>query len=252
MGKYYAIAKGRKVGIFKTWSETESLVKGYPGAKYKSFKTLLDAQQYLKSSNNLKQTQPTLNNLKQIQPSSNNLKQTQPTLNNLKQIQPTLNNLKQIQPSSNNLKQIQPIKNSTIVTIYTDGSCIDKVGGYGFTTTNGQEFKGRVPYNPATNQISELYAIYKAIMYCNNKNVKDLTIYTDSKYSIGCLSQWYFNWVKNGWKNSKGEPVKNKELIKSIISVSSKINITYYHVKAHNGDKYNEIADTLANEGRSC
>lgn len=39
MKKYYAIKKGRQTGIFTSWDETKSLVSGFNGAIYKSFKT---------------------------------------------------------------------------------------------------------------------------------------------------------------------------------------------------------------------
>ena len=47
MAKYYAVKKGRKIGIFSTWEECESMVKGFKGALYKSFSSLEDAQNYL-------------------------------------------------------------------------------------------------------------------------------------------------------------------------------------------------------------
>ncbi len=37
--KYYAVLKGRKTGIFESWSECEEQIKGFGGAVYKSFKT---------------------------------------------------------------------------------------------------------------------------------------------------------------------------------------------------------------------
>lgn len=49
MKKYYAVRKGRKTGIFDTWSICEQQIKGYSGAEYKSFKTLNDAQNYMQS-----------------------------------------------------------------------------------------------------------------------------------------------------------------------------------------------------------
>lgn len=45
--KYYAVKQGRTPGIYMTWAECESMVKGYPGAVYKSFGTLDDAKKYL-------------------------------------------------------------------------------------------------------------------------------------------------------------------------------------------------------------
>lgn len=47
MGKIYAVKAGRKTGLFYSWSECEAQVKGYPGAKFKSFSTMHEAQAYL-------------------------------------------------------------------------------------------------------------------------------------------------------------------------------------------------------------
>ena len=209
-GKYYAVAHGRETGIFRSWSETEKQVKGFPKAKYKSFKTLSEAQSYLGQ---------TVSN--ELKPPSFYIFDT----------------------------------NYPNLTIYTDGSCVDKVGGYGNVIIHKNDvipIKGKVPFYPTTNQVSELYAIYSAIYYVTQvyPDEKKISIYTDSKYSIGCLTEWWYNWVKNGWINSKREPVSNKELIQSILAISKGLEINYHHVKAHNGDEYNEMADRLANEGR--
>ena len=48
MSKVYAVAVGRKCpAIAKTWKACESLVKGFPGAKYKAFGTEEDAKNWL-------------------------------------------------------------------------------------------------------------------------------------------------------------------------------------------------------------
>lgn len=46
MSKYYAVKKGVKTGIFHSWPECEPLVKGYPGAVFKSFETKEAAETY--------------------------------------------------------------------------------------------------------------------------------------------------------------------------------------------------------------
>ena len=46
--KFYAVANGYKTGIFKTWADCKDSVHGYPGAKYKSFKTEALATEYLR------------------------------------------------------------------------------------------------------------------------------------------------------------------------------------------------------------
>ena len=44
--KFYAVRKGKNVGIFSTWNECKSSVDGYPGAEYKGFATLEEARVY--------------------------------------------------------------------------------------------------------------------------------------------------------------------------------------------------------------
>lgn len=45
--KYYAVKEGKTTGVFTTWDECREQVLGYPGAVYKSFKTLADAQAFV-------------------------------------------------------------------------------------------------------------------------------------------------------------------------------------------------------------
>lgn len=41
--KYYAVKIGKSPGIYSTWKQTEEQVKGFSGAKYKSFETEKEA-----------------------------------------------------------------------------------------------------------------------------------------------------------------------------------------------------------------
>lgn len=45
---YYAIRKGRVVGILTDWGEASQSVTGYSGAKFKKFSVLSDAEEYMK------------------------------------------------------------------------------------------------------------------------------------------------------------------------------------------------------------
>ncbi len=47
---YYAVRTGRKTGIFHSWPECEAQVKGFPGARYKGFRTLSEAEAFLRSA----------------------------------------------------------------------------------------------------------------------------------------------------------------------------------------------------------
>ena len=42
--KFYVVWEGHEVGIFKTWKECQVAVKGYTGAKFKSFQTFAEAK----------------------------------------------------------------------------------------------------------------------------------------------------------------------------------------------------------------
>lgn len=42
--KFYVIWKGKKTGVFTSWDEVKRLISGVPGAKYKSFPSLAEAE----------------------------------------------------------------------------------------------------------------------------------------------------------------------------------------------------------------
>ena len=44
---YYAVRKGREVGIFADWAEAEASVKGFSDPKFKKFRALKDAQEFM-------------------------------------------------------------------------------------------------------------------------------------------------------------------------------------------------------------
>ena len=44
---YYVVLVGRTPGIYTNWSDCEKQVKKFKGSKYKGFKNIEDAQQYI-------------------------------------------------------------------------------------------------------------------------------------------------------------------------------------------------------------
>ena len=48
--KYYAVRVGKTPGIYLTWDDCKSMVDGYPGAKYKSFGSLAEAEAFLEGA----------------------------------------------------------------------------------------------------------------------------------------------------------------------------------------------------------
>jgi ribonuclease HI len=147
------------------------------------------------------------------------------------------------------------INNTPVVHVYTDGACSPNPngkGGWGVFYKFGEVEKSVSGGKPkSTNNEMELTAILKAIEGITT-NSFPIVIYSDSQYAINCCSVWSKNWVNNGWKTANGKPVKNAELISTILSTieDKKLHVTWKWVKAHAGDRYNEIVDNLAVEGR--
>ena len=45
--KYYAVRVGKTPGIYLTWDDCKAMVDGFPGAKYKSFPSVAEAEAFL-------------------------------------------------------------------------------------------------------------------------------------------------------------------------------------------------------------
>lgn len=54
--KYYAVKVGKVPGIYFTWDACKAMVDGYPGAQYKSFPSLAEAEAFIQSVTNVKRT----------------------------------------------------------------------------------------------------------------------------------------------------------------------------------------------------
>ena len=103
-----------------------------------------------------------------------------------------------------------------------------------------------------TNQRAELTAILRALDTVPKD--RDVMIVTDSRYAIDCVTTWYVNWRKNGWKTSAGKAVENRDLVESILSrVDERAALAsqtlFEWVKGHANDPGNVAADQLAVAG---
>jgi ribonuclease HI len=77
---------------------------------------------------------------------------------------------------------------------------------------------------------------------------EEIIIYTDSKYLIGGMTTWIFNWQKNGWKvaGHKGDDVANRDLWEKLVNLSKGKKIDYHYVAGHAGVRGNERCDEIA------
>jgi len=134
--------------------------------------------------------------------------------------------------------------------IYTDGACSGNPGPGGWgavildkknneTSISGKE-------KSTTNNRMELMAPIRALRKI--KKASKIIIYTDSTYLKNGITIWIKNWEKNGWQSANKKPIKNKDLWVMLNELSKVQIVEWKWVKAHTGNKYNEMADKLAVE----
>ena len=125
------------------------------------------------------------------------------------------------------------------VIIYTDGSARgnpDGPGGYGtvlqFTDSKGQlhEREFSAGYKKTTNNRMELMAAIVGLEALIRPCQVDL--YSDSQYLVKAFNdRWIDGWIKNNWKNSKKEPVKNIDLWKRLLEAKKPHQVHFIWVK---------------------
>lgn len=140
------------------------------------------------------------------------------------------------------------------VVVYTDGCCTSN-GRRGARAGLGVYWGPQHPKNISerldgrqTNQKAEIMAAVRAIESAQQMDIGKLTIYTDSMYTINCMTQWIHNWRRNGWKSKGGEVVNKEELVK-LDMLCSQVNVKWVHVPGHRNIHGNEEADKLAKAG---
>ena len=124
---------------------------------------------------------------------------------------------------------------------YTDGSSnnlsANKEGGAAYLILlNGKEILRRSKaLIHTTNNRAEMLAIISAVKRCPIG--ADIVIHTDSKYAIFSF----------GHRKRISDSVKNSDLIHLYRKEAAQKKVTFEWVKGHNGDRYNEIVDSMAN-----
>lgn len=146
--------------------------------------------------------------------------------------------------------------------VFTDGACSHNgrpgaKAGYGVWFPDHPDLSeaALIPARQSqTNQRAELTAIARAIAILDEKGFHDvdIVIYTDSEYSVNCLTKWLPGWVARNWKTSAGGDVLHRDLIEETSKRLSKCKShRFVHVRAHTGglddlSKNNDIVDRMA------
>lgn len=234
---FYVVKIGRQPGIYESWTEAEKHVTGYSGAKYKSFKTLSEAEAWLSDG---KQPVPTTlnSNANPIVKQHVDDKPDEPT--NILQKDAVFNydcrklNIHSIiYAITENTTKILPTtwtEYDNTLHVFTDGSykkSSNKAGTGIYFGEHGVSIK--LPDGFTNNQaelIGVLYALQQIKLSIAHliKNAKPVVVISDSMYCINTVTKWMKVWEKNNWKKANGEAILNPELIQAISALWQWIN----------------------------
>ena len=130
--------------------------------------------------------------------------------------------------------------------VYTDGACAGNPGPGGWAwavSPTGEPWASGGELR-STNQRMEITAAWRAVQALPGR----LEVVSDSTYVVNCFrDKWYEGWFKRGWKNSKREPVANRDLWEPFVAlVVARGDVTFRWVKGHSVDTMNQLVDRLA------
>lgn len=131
------------------------------------------------------------------------------------------------------------------VEVYTDGACAGNPGpgGWAWAVAPDGVRHGSGGAARTTNQRMEVQAVLEALRAVDG----DVVIVSDSTYVVHCFrDRWYEKWQRNGWKNSKKEPVANVDLWVPLIELVVERRPQFRWVKGHSGNPMNDLVDRLA------
>jgi ribonuclease HI len=157
----------------------------------------------------------------------------------------------------------QEIRVEFPILLYTDGACINNgsknaLGGWAYILlwdSMKKEFWHSNFEQPTTNNRMELRSILSGLKEIKSRWISPypkIAVISDSKYCIQGASIWMYNWEKRGWKKREKEqvgrkhPLLNVDMWKEMFELCKILKPSFFWVKGHSGNKYNEICDELA------
>ena len=210
--KFYAVAKGRKPGIYTDWfgpKGAEAQIRGVNGARYKGFATLSEAQQWLEDPGTTRSAPR-----------------------------------RQAPDAPGDAAEVSP---GTII-IYTDGGCRGNPGpgGYGVVIlddTGRVELSGG--FRLTTNNRMELLAGIVALEALPRPSI--VLLHSDSRYVVNGISKgWAKKWRANNWLRTRSEPAENADLWARLLESCERHQVKFIWVPGHAGHDENERCDLLA------
>ena len=216
MSKYYAVRVGRKPGVYTTWRECASQVNGYAGCIYKSFKTRIEAEKFMK----INMGEPkTVSELKEL-------------------VLSRKSKLLEIFIDGSHIKGSSTMGYGILMRYagLEYGLSRSPVTPDQLTETFGGTFE------KVSNPTMEFAALGHALDICNRLTIEISAIDITYDY-IGSM-----NWLLGTWTCRKPyiKAIYEFALPKLVNLESRGIAINWKHVKSHTGHRENDMADMLA------
>ncbi|PHH72983.1 hypothetical protein CDD82_5718 [Ophiocordyceps australis] len=240
--RFYAVAVGSPTGIFTDWADASAAITGVKGPKYKRFATREEAVAYIKQHG-----------------SQEAIEALGETVEHGLEPIPLKSARSSSRVAAGAAKTAAVSSDEDVLRIWTDGSSLmnGKSGaragvGVFFGDHDARNLAEPLQGLPQTNQRAELMAVKRALEIAPTKQTVE--IWTDSKYAIGCMTQWSYEWEKKGWKTSNNGDVKNLDILRPSLDLVRQrsragANTYFKWVKGHSFDRGNNAADQLAVKG---
>lgn len=263
---YYAVRKGFKPGVYKTWDECKAQVDKFPAAVFKKFAAEKDAWAFFRGENpSPAPPKPPPAPLSQSsEPSPVVLPKRGPEPLEYIPLGPKRRHQQEEEeetPSKRLKAEAESADGFTYmgdsVVVYTDGCCSAN-GKSSARAGIGVYWGPRHPLNLSerlegrqTNQRAEIQAACRALELAKQNQIQKLVVYTDSKFTINGVTSWVKSWKLNGWKLKSGGNIINKDDFIKLDRLNSELQVTWMHIPGHAGFHGNEEADRLSREGAS-
>ena len=134
------------------------------------------------------------------------------------------------------------------VDIYTDGACSGNPGKGGWGAIliyNSIEKELSGFETETTNNRMELMAAIKALSAL--KEPCEVDLYSDSAYLCNAIqNNWLDDWKSKNWRIGTKNEIKNIDLWEELINLINIHKVTFFKVKVHADNIYNNRCDKLA------
>lgn len=215
--KFYAVKVGKIAGIYSTWSECEAQTKGVSGAKYKSFATLKEAEDYIQSTDSDTSTVKQSNTVMAIEDMNVMVESKISSL--------VENEVIAFVDGSYDVTEEKSAFGAIIISCGGNKDILYKA----FTKQLGAEFIS------LRNVAAELEGVKEAVNWAVLYKKKKITVY----YDYTGIEQW----ATGQWK---AKTTITKNYISFISEKRKVIDIFFVKVPAHSGICLNEEVDALA------